>query len=456
MLQEKFFRIENKKYLTAWLLITVCFALWGFANNVTTPMVNAFSRVFRISTTEASLVPIVFNLGYFCLAFPAAMFIQKYTYKWGIIVGLILFAVGALFFIPARWIGAFYPFLTSYFVLTCGLSFLETSCNPYIFSLGSKEHAIQRLNAAQAFNALGSVIGMLVAMHVQEMLSPMSAQLRMRLPLQQFNIIKDHDLSVLIQPYILIGAIVIVVLVTMLTVTMPQDTDIRTTRGTWRILKELLHMKSYREGVIAEFFYVGAQVGCWMYIIQYGMHIFMSEGMSEQNAEILAQKYNITALVLFCIFRFVTTALMRHVSTTRMLSVMGIIAMVAVLGAMSFTDRSGLYCLIIVSACMSLMFPTIYGVALVGVGEHIKIASAGLIMAILGGSFFPPIQAAIIQSRVTLLGVPSTNVSFIVPLICLGVVVWYGHRSYVRNHITPDAPLPVDDDDTLTTLKATE
>ena len=430
-----FFQIENKKYLTTWILITACFALWGFANNVTTPMVSAFSKIFHINTTEASLVPVVFNLGYFCLAFPAAMFIQKYTYKWGIIIGLAVFAIGDLFFLPAKWIGSFYPFLSAYFVMTCGLSFLETSCNPYIYSLGSKRHAIQRLNASQAFNALGSVVGMFVAMSVQSRMSPMDTALRLRLPQKQFEIIKDHDLSVLTQPYVLIAAIAIIILVLMILFKMPQDTDIHTTRGTMSLMKELMHNRNYREGVIAEFFYVGAQVSCWTFIIQYGMRIFMAEGMNEQAAAVLAQKYNTLAMLFFAGSRFLCTWLMRWFSPSRMLSTLAIIGMAAVLGTILFTDRNGIYCLVVVSACLSLMFPTIYGIALLDVGENIKIAGAGLIMAILGGSFFPPLQAALLQSRLSLLGLPSTNVSFIIPLVCLGVVTWYGHRAYVRYHI---------------------
>ena len=435
MITEEFFHIENKKYLTAWVLVTACFALWGFANNVTTPMVNTFSKIFRISTTEASLVPVVFNLGYFCLAFPAAMFIQKFNYKWGIIVGLGFYAVGALTFIPAHWVGTFYPFLSAYFILTCGLSFLEVSCNPYIYSLGSKRHAIQRLNGAQAFNALGSVIGMLVAMSVQSRISPMDTTIRMKLPQYQFDVIKEHDLGILIQPYIYIGAVVVIMLVLMVLLKMPKDTDIHTSRNTLTILRDLLRNPSYREGVMAEFFYVGAQVCCWTFIIQYGMRVFTAEGMTEQAAEVLSQKYNVAALACFAVGRFVCTGLMRQFSPSRMLSFMGIVAMTAVLGVMLFTDRDGIYCLVVVSICLSLMFPTIYGIALVNVGENIKIAGAGLIMAIVGGAFFPPIQAADMQSNISLLGLPSTNVSFIVPLLCLGVVVWYGHRSYMRYRV---------------------
>lgn len=440
--ESNFFHIENKSYITAWVLITICFALWGFANNVTTPMVGTFSKIFRISTTEASLVPVVFNMGYFCLAFPAAMFIQKYSYKWGVLVGLGLYAIGTLLFLPAKMAGSFYPFLSAYFILTCGLSFLETSSNPYIYSLGSQKTAIPRLNAAQAFNAIGSLAGMAIAGSIHSHIIPLDSRIRMQLPAKQFEIVKAHDLDVLIQPYIYIGAVVVLVFVLVYLLKLPNDTDIHTTKGTWSILGNLLKHKNYREGVIAEFFYVGAQVTCWTFIIQYGTRIFTAEGMTEQAAEVLSQKYNAFAMFLFVCGRFICTWLMRWFSPSRLLSTLGIIGIVALLGTIFFTDRNGIYCLVMVSGCLSLMFPTIYGLALVGVGDEIKIASAGLVMAILGGSFFPPIQAALIQSQISLLGLHCTNVSFLIPLICLLVVVWYGHRTYVRFHIISDDGMP--------------
>ena len=206
-------------------------------------------------------------------------------------------------------------------------------------------------------------------------------------------------------------------------------------KGFTVILRELYHRKNYREGVIAEFCYVGAQTACWTYIILYGTRIFLAEGMTEQEAEILSQKYNIVAITFFACSRFVCTWLMNWFSAERMLSVLSILGGVALLGVVLFTNRNGLYCLVAVSICLSLMFPTIYGLALRGIGENVKIAGAGLIMAILGGSFFPPIQAAIIESGITLLGLPSTNLSFFIPILCLGVIAWYGHRAYVRHSI---------------------
>ena len=366
------------------------------------------------------------------IPFPAALFIQRYSFKWGVLTGLILYAVGALLFLPAKAIGVFPPFLLAYFILTCGLSFLETSCNPYIYCMGSEKTGIQRLNAAQAFNALGSVGGMLVAMTVHSNISPLDTVARHQLPQQQFEIIKDHDLEVLIQPYIFIAAVVVLAIVLIWLSHMPHIETADSNKRLVTTIKELLQHKNYREGVIAEFCYVGAQVACWTFIIQYGTRIFMAEGMTEQAAEVLSQKYNIIAMVFFASSRFICTWLMQWFDASRMLSTTAIVGISATFGVVFFTDRSGLYCLVAVSICLSLMFPTIYGLALQGIGENVKIAGAGLIMAILGGSFFPPIQAAILQSGFSMLGLPSTNLSFFIPLFCLAMVAWYGHRVYVR------------------------
>jgi len=437
----KILEIENLPVL---VLITVCFMLWGFSNNVTTSTVDMFSKIFRISTTEASLVPVAFSLGYFCLAFPAALFIQKYSYKWGVVMGLGLFAIGTLLFFPAKWIGDFYPFLGAYFILTCGQSFLETSCNPFMYSLGPEKGGIQRLNGAQAFNALGVVIGMMFVIDIHKHLSPLSNELRQQLPLSNFNIIKFYDLGVLIQPYIFIGAIVLLVMVIAMLMKMPRNIDIPTDKSTWTILRELRQRRNYREGVFAEFCYIGAQIGCWTYMIKYAVRVFLEENMMEQDAEFTAEKYVIIAMAVFAFCRFLCTWLMHWLNPARILSTMGIIGVVALLGAIVFTDRNGIYCLVIACGCFSMMFPTIYGIALKGVGENIKIAAAGLTMSLLGGSIFPVVQAAIIGSDITILGLPATNLSFIIPLLCICVVIWYGHKSYVRFNIT-------DDDDSATT-----
>lgn len=425
--------------LLPFLMITTCFALWGFANDVTSPMVKAFSKIFRMSVTEGALVQVAFYLGYFVMAFPAAMFIQKYSFKAGVLTGLTLYAAGALLFLPAQAIGMYYPFLLAYFVMTCGLSFLETSCNPYIYCMGSEETATQRLNLAQAFNPIGALAGMFVAMHyVQARMSPLDSTARAELSDAQFEILKNHDLEVLIQPYIFIGAVVILLLVAIRLMKMPKAGDTRSKKSLLTALGELARVKNYREGVIAQFFYVGAQVMCWTFIIQYGTRVFMEEGWDERGAEILSQKYNILALVLFTCSRFICTWFLRYLQPGRLLSVLAVCGVAAAGGAILLTDRTGVYCIVAISACMSLMFPTIYGIALRGLGDNVKFGGAGLIMSILGGSVFPPLQAAIIDAGVTLFGLPATNISFVIPLICFAVIALYGHRAYVRHNITHD------------------
>lgn len=426
--------------LIPFILITSCFALWGFANDVTSPMVKAFSKIFRMSVTEGALVQVAFYLGYFVMAFPAAMFIQRYSFKAGVLIGLGLYATGALLFVPAQQIGMYFPFLLAYFVMTCGLSFLETSCNPYIYCMGSEETATRRLNLAQSFNPIGALAGMFVAMHfVQARMSPMDSQARMSLNPQQFEAIKCHDLEVLIQPYLFIGMVILLLLVLIRIHKMPKDSDTEASKGLGLALRELVKIKNYREGVIAQFFYIGAQVTCWTFIIQYGTRVFMAEGMEERAAEILSQKYNIAAMVLFTASRFICTWFLKYVTPGRLLSFLAVVGAAATAGVVLFTDRNGIYCLVIVSGCMSLMFPTIYGIALRGTGDNVKFAGAGLIMSILGGSFFPPIQAAIIDSGVSILGLPATNVSFTIPLICFIVIAAYGYRAYIRKNIFKEA-----------------
>ena len=428
---------EGVTMLLPFILITSCFALWGFANDVTTPMVKAFSKIFRMSVTEGAMVQVASYLGYFVMAFPAALVIQRYSFKTGVIIGLSLFAAGALLFLPARLVGFYWPFLMAYFVLTCGLSFLETSCNPYIYVMGSEETATRRLNLAQAFNPIGNLFGMYVAMEfVQSRMSPMSSAARHELPLDQFEIVKDHDLGVLVQPYIYLGIIVALLLVAVWLTKMPKAADTQPEKSMGKSLRELIQIRNYSEGVLAQFFYVGAQVTCWTFIIQYGPRVFMAEGMEEKDAEILSQRFNIVAMVLFTLSRFICTYCLKYIAPSRLLSILAVVAGVATIGVVCFTDRNGMYCLVAISACMSLMFPTIYGIALHGVGDNVKFAGAGLIMAILGGSFFPPIQAMIIDTNVTFMGLPATNLSFVIPLICFVVVAIYGHRSFVRLHIT--------------------
>ena len=411
-----------KKYLVPFILVTFCFALWGFANDVTNPMVKAFSKIFRMSVTDGSLVQVAFYGGYFAMAFPAALFIRKYSYKAGVLMGLGLYATGALLFFPSKAIGIYGCFLIAYFIMTCGLSFLETSCNPYILSMGEPETATRRLNLAQCFNPCGSIIGMFVAMnYIQAKLNPLSSNERALLSDADFEAVKNADLDVLISPYLAIGAVIVVMFLIILFTKMPKNADQSHDIHLMTTLRRLVTLKRYREGVVAQFFYVGAQIMCWTFIIQYGTRVFMAEGMEEQAAEVLSQRFNIYAMLFFICSRFIATWLMRWISPARLLTIFGILAMVFTTGVILSHDRTGVYCLVCVSGCMSLMFPTIYGIALDGLGDDAKFGAAGLIMAILGGSVLPPLQAMIIDAGMT-------NFSFILPFVCFLVVTVYGYR----------------------------
>lgn len=416
-------------YLLPFILITACFALWGFANDITNPMVKAFSKIFRMSVTDGALVQVAFYGGYFAMAFPAAIFIRRFSYKAGILLGLGLYATGAFLFFPAMLTGSYYPFLVAYFILTCGLSFLETSANPYILSMGTEETSTRRLNLAQSFNPMGSLMGMYVAMNfIQAKLNPMDTAARATLDQAEFDAVKHADLMVLIKPYLVIGAVIVVMFVLISVVKMPKNADANHDVHFLKTLKRIFGIKRYREGVIAQFFYVGVQIMCWTFIIQYGTRIFVGRGMAELDAEVLSQTYNIVAMVIFCCSRFICTFLLKYLNPGKLLKVLAIVGGVLVCGVIGFQNIVGLYCLVGVSACMSLMFPTIYGIALQGMGDDAKFGAAGLIMAILGGSILPPLQARIIDCG-TVFGMPAVNVSFILPLICFVVIAIYGHRS---------------------------
>ena len=424
---------DGVSYVVPFVLITSCFALWGFANDITNPMVKAFSKIFRMSATDGALVQVAFYGGYFAMAFPAAMFIRRFSYKAGVLVGLGLYALGALLFYPAKTTGEYYPFLLAYFILTCGLSFLETSSNPYILSMGTEETATRRLNLAQSFNPMGSLLGMYVAMNfIQAKLNPLDTASRANLTPTEFEAIKDYDLSILIAPYLAIGLVIIVMFLLILFWRMPKNGDMNHSINFLPTLRRIFSMPHYREGVVAQFFYVGVQIMCWTFIIQYGTRVLMAEGMAEQAAEVLSQKYNIVAMVIFCCSRFICTFLLRFVNTGRLLMLLAIAGGALVAGVIFLQNVYGLYCLVGVSACMSLMFPTIYGIALTGLGDDAKFGAAGLIMAILGGSVLPPIQASIID-RGEVFGMPAVNVSFFLPFICFIVIAIYGHRTFLRS-----------------------
>ncbi len=424
-------KLVERQYLLPFILITSLFALWGFANDITNPMVAAFQTVMELSAAKASLVQFAFYGGYATMAIPAALFIRKFSYKKGILLGLALYAVGAFLFIPAAAYQKFSYFCLSLYILTFGLAFLETTASPFILSLGRKENATRRLNLAQSFNPMGSLCGMSVASLIvlPNLLSDQRDAagniLFPTLSEAEKASIRLHDLAVIRDPYVAIGLVVLVMLIVIALVKMPDTTGSGEKQNSLRqTLSNLWHNKVYREGVFTQVFYVAAQIMTWTFIIQYADNLGINKAT--------AQNYNIVAMILFLCGRFVSTFLMKYVNGRKLLAIFGIGAGLCALGAVLIVGMPGLYCLVGISIFMSLMFPTIYGIALENVSlQDSSLGAAFLVMAIVGGALMPPLQGLIIDQG-TLFGHPAVNVSYALPLLCFVVVTVYGVRSYRR------------------------
>ncbi len=421
-------KLVEKRYLVTFILITSLFALWGFANDITNPMVAAFQTVMELSTFEASWVQFAFYGGYATMAVPAALFIRKYSYKSGILLGLGLYAVGAFLFIPAAYMQNFIFFCLSLYILTFGLAFLETTANPFILSLGSKETSTRRLNLAQAFNPMGSLMGMAVASMI--VLPSLLCDVRDAngdiifgtLSEAEKASIRLHDLAVIRDPYVMLGLVVLVIFIIIAFKKMPQTSSAVRQDNALATLGRLWHNKIYREGVVAQMFYVAAQIMVWTFIIQYADNLGINKAT--------AQNYNIIAMSMFLCSRFISTFLMKYMNSRMLLSIFGVGAMLCSLGTIFFVGMPGLYCLIGISAFMSLMFPTIYGIALENVEVYdTSLGAAFLVMAIVGGAVMPPLQGLVIDQGI-IAGLPAVNVSFALPLVCFLIVTIYGLRSY--------------------------
>ncbi|WP_372934489.1 L-fucose:H+ symporter permease [Mariniphaga sediminis] len=414
-------------FLLPYILTTICFPFWGFGENVTNPLVHAFPRILNISHFEGSLIQFAFYGGYFAMALPAALFIKRFSYKSGILMGLFLYATGALLFIPASTTMMFGPFLLAYFVLTCGLSFLETSANPYVLSLGPEETATRRLNLSQAFGPMGSLVGMFTAQQViLKNLSTATAEERMLMSPDAYRSLTMNDLSYIRLPYVAIAGVLVILFIIIALAKLPSHRDQGKGLDFIPTVNRLFKKKRYYEGVIAQFFYVGAQIMVWTFIIHYAVSEL---GFSEAKA----QSYNIAAMVVFVFSRFICTFFLKYISPSKLLLYLAMGGMLFTLGAIFLHGVLGLYSLIAISACMSLMFPTIYGIALRGIGEDAKIGAAGLIMAILGGSVMPPVMGAVIDLE-TVFSFSAIRFSFFLPFICFVVVAVFGYRGYKVFH----------------------
>ena len=420
-------KLIGKKYLLPFIVITSLFALWGFANDITNPMVAAFQTMMEISAAKAALIQFAFYGGYATMAIPAALFVRRYSYKSAILLGLGLYAVGAFLFIPAAAYQQFGFFCLSLYILTFGLAFLETTANPFILSLGDKESSTRRLNLAQAFNPLGSLYGMAVASFL--VLPNLLSDRRDAAGQVVFSSLSDaekadirlHDLAVIRDPYVIIGIVVLAVLLVIALTPMPRVQGETGRRPMRQTLGNLRRNRLYREGVVAQLFYVAAQIMVWTFIIQYADNLGIDKAT--------AQRYNIVAMILFLCARFLATGLMRFVDSRRLLTLFSLGAGLCSLGAVCIVGMAGLWCLVGISFFMSLMFPTIYGIALETVDpEDTSLGAAFLVMAIVGGALMPPLQGMIIDLD-TVAGHPAVNVSYLLPFACFVLIGLYGLRA---------------------------
>ncbi len=428
--------IVPKELIIPFILITSLFALWGFANDITNPMVSAFKKVLELNNTQASWVQMAFYGGYFTMALPAAIFAKKYSYKKGILLGLILYASGALLFYPAAAYEQFTFFLLALYILTFGLAFLETTANPFILSMGPSETATQRLNLAQAFNPIGALAGLYAAQTFilgslqSDDLNENGQVIYDSLSETAKASIRTADLMVIRNPYVMLGLAVIGILILIAIVRMPEKKEEDSGEGLYSAIKRIFQGKKFREGVIAQMFYVGAQIMCWTYIYQY------AETLGIDNRS--AVPYAMAALGIFLVGRWVCTFLLRYIDAGKLLTIFSFMAMVFTLGTIFIEGMIGLYSLVMISFCMSLMFPTIYGIALDGMGDDAKYGAAFLVMAIVGGAIMPLAQGMILDlgglgyADTRVFGVPEVNFSFVLPLFCFVVIATYGIRVFKK------------------------
>ncbi|PXX21844.1 L-fucose:H+ symporter permease [Arenibacter sp. ARW7G5Y1] len=395
------------------ILITSLFFVWGLSNNMTDILLAAFKRIMGMTDFETSWIQVAFYGSYFCLAIPAAIFIKRYTYKSGVLVGLGLFIVGSLLFYPASISMQYSHFLSALFILASGLAILETTANPYIIAMGPEESATRRLNLAQSFNPIGSILGIVLGkVYILSHLNSASADERGLMSAQELDIIQSEELDAVMGPYVALALVLILLWVLIYFVKMSKGSDAVQDFKVVSAVKRLVKNKDYLSGIIAQFFYVGAQIGVWSFTIRYVMHELQ---LNEEQAS----TYYLASLILFMISRFVCTVLMNFFRPYVLLAVLSLIAILATICVIYVGGLAGVYALVLISGCMSLMYPTIYGLAISGLGEDTKIASSGLVMAILGGAVLTPLQGLV--SDVT----DSINLAFYVPLSSFFIVFLY-------------------------------
>lgn len=399
--------------LWPFVLVTSLFFLWGLANNMTDTLLAAFKRIMSMTDFQTSWIQLAFYGSYFLLALPAAILIKKYSYKSGVLVGLGLFIAGSLLFYPASITMIYGHFLVALFILAGGLSILETAANPYIIAMGPEETGTRRLNWAQSFNPIGSITGVLLSkFFILSDLKLLSSEERGVMGTEELAAIQSEELTAVMAPYVGVAVILLIIWVLVKFTNMPEVSDKTEKLEIGGSIKRLLKNRNYSFAVIAQFFYMGAQIGVWSFTIRY---VMLELGYNEDRAS----NYYLISLILFSFARFVFTGLMKFFSPRSLLLVSAIGAGICSLLVIYSGGLLAVYALVGISGFMSLMFPTIYGLGMHRLGRDAKMGGSGLIMAILGGAVLTAVQGQV--SDLT----QSIHVSFYIPLVCFVVVGIY-------------------------------
>ncbi|HDQ45896.1 MAG TPA: L-fucose:H+ symporter permease [bacterium] len=415
-----------RRILWPFILLTSLFAWWGLANNMTDTLLAAFKRIMSMSDSRTALIQVVcYGAGYGLLAIPAALYIKKFSYKSGVLLGLGLYAAGCMLFYPAMLTAGYGYYLAAIWILFGGLSILETAANPYILAMGPEETATRRLNLAQSFNPIGSIAGVMVSkLFILSHLDRSGAEERAAMTPEALQSVQAGELNAVTMTYVTVGLILTLTWVLIaVNKNMPKTADAGGPLDIGPTFGRLIRNRHYLWGVAAQFFYVGAQIGVWSFTIRYVMQELGLERMdlpAGKTPEDLAATYYMAALILFTLSRFVCTWLMRHITPGNLLALLSAAAIVLTLVVIHAGGRAGVYALVAVSGCMSLMFPTIFGLACRGLGEDTKLGGSGLIMAILGGAVLTQLQGAV--SDLT----GSIRASYWMPLVCFAVIAYYG------------------------------
>jgi len=410
--------------LIPFVLITSLFLLWGLANNMTDTLLAAFKRIMSMTDARTSLIQIsCYGLGYFIFALPAAIYIKRYSYKSGVLLGLALYIIGCLLFFPAKLTGNYFHFLGALWILFGGLSVLETASNPYIIAMGDEKTGTRRLNLAQSFNPLGSIMGVILSqIFILSELNRSSAVERAAMAPEELKMIQNGELNAVTMTYVSVGFLLLILWLIIYFVRMPRASDVGSAVNLKPTIKRLLSNRNYVMGVIAQFFYVGAQIGVWSFTIRYAMSELNLESVAlpgGKTPEQAAATYYIASLILFASSRFVFTFLMKYFRPSSLLAFAAIMAITASLVVIFAGGMTGVIALVIISGFMSLMFPTIFGQAVTGLGDDTKIGGSGLIMAILGGAVITFFQGKV--SDIT----GSINYSYVIPLLCFAFIAYY-------------------------------